>query len=287
MLYIKIHPHMFPILMPHALEIDAIIAALAAAQRSNTEIVLLDTVDSTNDWCVEQARHGCPMPLACFAEQQTGGKGRRGRKWHSPAAANIYMSLLWQFNKPLDALGCLSLSMGMAVKNTLLDVGISGAVLKWPNDVLVDGRKIAGVLLETVTRKDRLQAVVIGIGVNYGMPDKVSHEQTNWADVKQLMNSGEEGVEVIARSELAGCLLSNCLQMCERYEDDADAVISELTAEFDTMQSVDVYTESGDRISGAVAGITTHGELRLIEAVSGEERVFDSADVSLRQNVDG
>jgi BirA family biotin operon repressor/biotin-[acetyl-CoA-carboxylase] ligase len=240
---------------------------------------LFDSIDSTNDWALEEIRRGRVMPFVCLAEHQARGRGRRGRHWQSPAGANIYLSLAWHFGLAANRLGVLPLAIGVAVKKALLEVGVKNAWVKWPNDILVDNEKIAGVLLETQSVRAHSCNMVIGIGVNYRMPlDCLADSGMCWTDVAH-----STGAELPGRNRLVAILINAVDEACHQYQQDSTALLMEIKDELDKMagRNVCVHFENDVQLKGEVLGINATGELRVL--VNGEERVFNSADVSLRK----
>ena len=106
-----------------------------------SDLHLHQRIGSTNSWLMEQAAAGAASGSVCLAEQQTEGRGRRGRTWASPFGANIYLSLLWRFSQAPAQLSGLSLAAGLAVLRALQRQGVQGPGLKWPNDLLWNGRR--------------------------------------------------------------------------------------------------------------------------------------------------
>jgi len=247
-------------------------------------VSLFESLDSTNDWVLQKVREGESMPFACFAEQQTQGKGRRGKRWISPPLCNIYMSLGWLFELPVSQIGILSLSIGMAVAKTLEKTGIANAMLKWPNDVLVDDKKIAGILIETVNINDNQTSVVIGVGLNYLLPESSPEiPDQPWTDVVSSLKHPAEG----GRNPLSALLLQECMAMCERLPREPDKLIEEFQNHYDAcaQKAVSVTMGNGEQLQGVACGVTFMGEIRVL--IDGEERVFNSAEISLRKrNVD-
>ena len=258
------------------------------------DISLLDSVDSTSEWVLQQVRSRRDFPFACFAEEQTHGRGRRGRSWLSPSNSNIYMSLAWKLDVKLNELGALSIVIGMAVIRALEGIGIKQARLKWPNDVLVNDKKIAGILIETAKSNvkalgnDEALVVVIGIGLNYNWPaDFIEKPDQPWTDVVSSLKSGSVGERNYGRDYLGGLLLRECMEMCEFYPHNNESLLKEYQASYDAClhQSVDVILDSGIKINGIANGVTATGELRVL--IDGEEQVFNSADISLRNTAGG
>jgi BirA family biotin operon repressor/biotin-[acetyl-CoA-carboxylase] ligase len=123
---------------------------------------------STNDEAAAWARAGAPAGALVTADEQTRGRGRLGRAWHSPLGDALYFSTVLRPPLPPHRLPPLTLAAGVAVAETIATVGVE-ARLKWPNDLLVDGRKVAGILAEMSCVGDRVSHLVIGIGVNLNM----------------------------------------------------------------------------------------------------------------------
>jgi BirA family transcriptional regulator, biotin operon repressor / biotin---[acetyl-CoA-carboxylase] ligase len=134
---------------------------------------------STNDEAARLARAGAAHGTVIVADRQTGGRGRMGRVWASPPGGNLYFSCVLRPRLSIAQTPALALAAGIAVCDALRDAGAS-AHLKWPNDVLVDGRKISGVLLEAQSQGARLEAVVVGVGVNLcgTLPDELRDTAT-------------------------------------------------------------------------------------------------------------
>lgn len=150
-----------------ALQTDRLEAELdRTAATVGRPLTVLGATGSTNDDARRGARDGAVSGAAWVADQQTGGRGRQGRTWHSPPGENVYLSLLLRLRLAPEALAPLSLVAGLAVADAVerhLDPG--RAKIKWPNDLLVDGRKLAGILVETTLRGEEA-VVVIGVGIN-------------------------------------------------------------------------------------------------------------------------
>lgn len=240
---------------------------------------LFDTIDSTSDWVLEEIGRGRVLPFVCLAEHQTRGRGRRGRHWQSPPGANIYMSLAWHFGLTANRLGVLPLAIGVAVKKALMRVGVNDAWVKWPNDILVDDEKIAGILLETQGGREDSCNTVIGIGVNYSMPvSSLADSGMRWTDIAR-----SAGGVLPGRNALVAILINEVDEMCRQYQQKSTALFMEIKPELDKMtgRNVCVHFENDVQVSGEVLGINATGELRVL--VDGRERVFNSADVSLRR----
>lgn len=142
------------------------VSAHAGASASRYAIEIADVVDSTSSMLLARAAGGARSGTVIAAEWQTGGRGRLGRPWHGGIGEGATFSLLWRFEAGAGALAGLSLAAGVALASALEGLGAAGVGLKWPNDVLWRGRKLAGMLIEMHGDALGPSAVVIGIGVN-------------------------------------------------------------------------------------------------------------------------
>ena len=133
---------------------------------SRFELEIRASVDSTSTRAVERAAQGAPGGTVVVAEWQSGGRGRLGRPWHAMVGGGLTFSLLWRFTRGAGALSGLSLATGIAVARALEALGAGGVGLKWPNDVLWQGRKVAGILIELQGDALGPTTAVIGVGVN-------------------------------------------------------------------------------------------------------------------------
>lgn len=151
------------------------IASLCHSTAQQVAIRVVEETGSTNADLLAEL-DALATPTLLVAEKQTAGRGRAGRTWHSAPGASLTFSLAWKFNLPMQALVGLPLAVGVAIAEALAMFDVQ-ARLKWPNDVLYEGRKLAGVLIETASAADRPQNAswaVIGIGLNMAVPDSLA-----------------------------------------------------------------------------------------------------------------
>ena len=244
------------------------------------KLVLFEKTDSTNEQALLKVKQGCALPLVCLAEEQTQGRGRRGKVWLSPVAASICISLAWKFELPVNELGCLSLAMGVAVARVLKKIGLQQVGLKWPNDVLLDDKKIAGILIETSQLTAKTTTAIIGIGLNYKLPDDLPDMQAQpWTDIVSSL-----GLECqFGRNKIAGLLLQECMTVCEDFARARHDLMMEYRQQYDVClrQVVNIYLEDGQLLQGVVVGFEADGEIRIL--IEGKEQLFNSADISLRK----
>lgn len=237
-------------------------------------ILVFDSIDSTNAEALRAIERGQTAPFLVLAERQTAGRGRRGRKWASPFAENIYYSLVLRIEGGMRQLEGLSLVVGLAVMQALREFGISGAGLKWPNDVLVGQKKVAGILLELVGDPADVCHVVLGVGINVNMQitDEVDQQ---WTSMR--LESGK----VFDRNHLVGKLGAMLQTYLSRHQLDGFSAIQAEWEQNHLWQGRAVSLIAGvNHIDGEVLGIDGQGALRL--RVGGVEKVFSGGELSLR-----
>lgn len=236
-------------------------------------------IDSTNAYLLEQGKLGAPSGLACLAEQQQAGRGRRGRQWVSPFGGNLYLSLLWRFSAGLTQLGGLSLAMAVALTRCLREYGLRELGVKWPNDILVDGNKLAGILLEVAGEAAGPCAVVVGVGLNIrASKQAMSAVEQPWTDVESVLGT------TVARNQLAGSLLGHLIQAMREFEAHGlEAFLAEWRAQ-DIFAGREVVLQMPQgELSGIAQGVDTSGALLL--AREGDLQRFHSGEISLRSAI--
>lgn len=237
-------------------------------------VLVFDSIDSTNAEALRAIERGQAAPFLVLAERQTAGRGRRGRKWVSPFAENIYYSLVLRIEGGMRQLEGLSLVVGLAVMQALRGLGVSSAGLKWPNDVLVGQKKIAGILLELVGDPADVCHVVLGVGINVNMQitDEVDQQ---WTSMR--LESGK----VFDRNHLVAELDMMLQAYLSRHQVDGFSAIQAEWEQNHLWQGRPVSLIAGvNQIDGEVLGIDNQGALRL--KVDGVEKVFSGGELSLR-----
>ncbi|MFJ7146602.1 bifunctional biotin--[acetyl-CoA-carboxylase] ligase/biotin operon repressor BirA [Pseudomonas protegens] len=238
------------------------------------DVRIFDSVDSTNAEALRSIEGGSVAPFLVLAERQTAGRGRRGRKWVSPFAENIYYSLVLRIDGGLRQLEGLSLVVGLAVMHTLREYGVPGAGLKWPNDILVGQKKVAGILLELVGDPADVCHVVLGIGINVNMQSAEEVDQ-EWTSVR--LESGK----VIDRNQLVARLGEILVAYLERHRLNGFSAIQGEWEQGHLWQGRAVSLIAGvNKVDGVVLGIDRQGALRL--SVEGEEKTYSGGELSLR-----
>ncbi len=252
---------------------DAIISRLNGHSRSLlNELEILPRIDSTNRYLLERSGTG----LACFAEYQHAGRGRGGRRWQSPFASGICCSVRWRFDGVAHPLSGLSLAAGVWVVDALRAAGIREVGLKWPNDVLHGGAKLAGILVEAKGEMAGSCQIVIGVGLNIDMPPVMaSGIEQPWTDLKRV--TGRQP----GRNRIAGLLLHHLLTGLSVYEEKG---LPGFQARWEALdctagRQVQIQHASGSLL-GTAQGIDERGAIRL--RCPDGFRHFHSGEVTLR-----
>ena len=235
------------------------------------------SLDSTNAEILRQLESNAE-PMVVLAEMQTAGRGRRGRSWLSPFAKNVYFSMLRSFQTGVASLDGLSLVVGLALIDVLKSFGLEDAKLKWPNDVLVGNKKLAGILLELSGDPTGLCHVIIGIGVNVNMKNAGGGIDQPWVAMSQLLDL------TVDRNALVVEMVVALEDRLKRFESEGfSAFVDEWNA-CDAFSEKDVVVTLGEqRILGLAQGVTDKGEL-LLKTDTGV-RVFNGGEVSLRRQM--
>jgi len=239
-------------------------------------IEVLPTVDSTTDHLARSWKSDHKTGRICVSEHQTKGRGRKGRKWVSPFGANLYFSLGLKLPLGLSALGGLSLAVGIGLTKFLNKYCNEKISLKWPNDILVNNRKLAGILVEASGDSNDQSFLNIGIGINWNMHQSNSDQISQpWINLKSLLNSN------IDRNEI---LLQILLQLDDVLSHYIESGFTSFRREWSNYsaffgQQVVIHTHQR-QISGVEVGIDKSGAIR-IKTADGEKSFF-SGEVSLR-----
>ncbi|ALO47105.1 biotin--[acetyl-CoA-carboxylase] ligase [Pseudohongiella spirulinae] len=213
---------------------------------------------STNTDALACAEAGLSQCLI-IAEHQQAGRGRRGREWVSPFGHNVYMSLLWTFQSGIAALEGLSLVCAIAVRRTLQNQGVEGVRLKWPNDVYLDSRKAAGILLEVRGDISGPCQLVIGLGVNTWLPPEVAGRiEQPYSDLRSA------GLAIVSRNDLAAALVNELVSALVCFEAQGFEPFREewMGADLYVGNKVEIHAGSQVKV-GDHAGVDLSGRLLL------------------------
>ncbi len=258
-----------------ALDAGAVLAALDDLAGAFS-LVLLTECDSTNSRLLADLPPDDGRVHVLAADVQTSGRGRRGRAWKSWPGASLTFSALWRFAPDAPVPAGLSLVAGLAVARALEELGVEGVQLKWPNDVLVHGRKLAGILVELTPGRGRVPAAVVGIGINLQLPPDADVEYaTGVTDLAACLGRAPDA------SRLLGLVLVQLHRLFEVY---AAAGFSALRGAWQQRNAfanlpVNILGEA-EALAGTCAGVDDDGAL-LLQTPGGLRRVL-SGEVSLR-----
>ena len=259
------------------LDTDQILAAMSVPGRALlSELSLHSQIDSTNAEAMRRVEAGAGSGLVCTAEQQTAGRGRRGRQWISPYGSNLYLSLVWDFSAGAVALEGLSLAVGVAVTDALERMGIAGLSLKWPNDILCRDAKLGGVLIELAGDPGGVCSAIVGVGINLRMPaGEAAAIDQNWTDLTAVAGSAPP------RNVLLAALLDELLTLLANFQALGFEPWRERWLQRDHYAGRELIIHSGDtQLAGTNAGISDNGSLLL--KVGGLVQEVRGGEVSLR-----
>lgn len=237
-------------------------------------VTVLPVIDSTNQYLLDRLSE-LESGDACIAEYQQAGRGRRGRKWFSPFGANLYLSMYWRLEQgPAAAIG-LSLVIGIVMAEVLHELGAGQVRVKWPNDLYLHDRKLAGILVELTGKTGDAAQIVIGAGINLAMR-QVESDIVN----QGWINLQEAGIKV-DRNELAVRLIEKLRASLREFEQEGLAPFLSRWEKLDNFIHRQVKLIIGDReIYGISRGIDNQGALLLEQ--NGVIKPWMGGEISLR-----
>ena len=219
------------------------------------DILIHDSVPSTNDELWQRLSQGKTSAAICLSETQTAGRGRRGDQWHSPAAGNLYLSIFWPFPAETVQNG-LSIAIGISLINILKSEGINDLQLKWPNDILYKRQKLAGILVES--RFGKIQNTVVGIGLNFKLPTVIQNKiQQPTTSLQQLCTN------VPCRNRLAGKIIQTMINTLEQFQISGLRDFISQWPDYDALADQAItLIDKNDQIDAIARGINAQGELQ-------------------------
>ena len=239
------------------------------------KVVYKDTVDSTNSHAFKLALGGEPEGTCIIAETQETGKGRLGRRWFSPVGKNLYMSVVLRPLIPPSSVYPITFLSSLAVYDTIKKVTGIEPTLKWPNDVLVNGKKICGTLLELSTEADMVRFVVVGIGLNINMEDKDIDEEIQSKATSLLLQVKKP----FARPMVCGILLTSLERYYTIFRDKGPEEICFIWEDRAKIKGKYLeITQMGETYKGISEGIDRDGGILL--AIDGTTKKIIAGDVS-------
>jgi BirA family biotin operon repressor/biotin-[acetyl-CoA-carboxylase] ligase len=252
--------------------IQNLMSSETSSRLSGIEVFL--EIESTNSYLMGKSLKS-ELGILCLAESQTAGRGRRGRNWVSPFGTNLYMSLLWRMPVHGAPVEGLSLAIGVAVVRALTSEGFSGIKMKWPNDLLLNGGKVAGILIEMKPPARDFVDLVIGVGINLNMPiNSAKMIDQHWQDLS-------DGMKSKSRNEIAAAVVTSIVDVLAKYPELGFAGFEDEWHGMDAYYNKLVELHLGQKIvKGYAQGVNVEGAIKIL--VDGELQCFHGGELSLR-----
>ncbi len=262
------------------LDRDKIFSQLNTQIRNSADLHILWQVTSTNDWLRQRMLQDLPSATICLAEQQTAGRGTRGREWFSPPGINVYLSLYWSFDKAASELGGLSLAVAISLVRVLTETGYAGLLLKWPNDIYTMQGKLGGILIDMIAETNGPTRVIIGIGLNFGM----AHGHRSYVNQPIDDLSWQTDRPDMDRNQLTAMIINTLFDCCRIYQRNGFARFHQQWDQWDMVrgQAVILHMENKS-IEGVACGVDETGALLL--ATGSKVSSYASGEVSLKETV--
>lgn len=242
------------------------------------DIEIMEAVDSTSAALARRADARSLQGRVCLAEKQTAGRGRRGRSWVATPYRDLMMSIAWVFPRWPAALPALGLASSLMIVEALESAGVDGLVLKWPNDIVHQYRKVCGVLLDATGETQGDCRVIIGIGINVSMAgEQAAGIDQDWVDLETLLGLAPD------RNHLTAECLNRLMPMLDSFAVEGFTPCLDRWRNRDALvgRAVSVTAADGSVAHGRAEGIDDGGRLQLVDD-AGTTRFFSQGDVSVR-----
>jgi len=242
-----------------------------------SNLIILSEVDSTNLYLQGKIQNNAVMmPVACLAESQTAGRGRRGRSWFSGSGENIIFSLAWRFERNISELSGLSLVVGIAVVRALENLGVTSVKLKWPNDIVYEHKKLGGILVETSSESSGSCSAIIGVGLNL-QPIEEAKNNINQpiTDILSILKSP------LSRNQVATEVINELIKILLEFAQSGFVHMQPIWQSLDSTYGLQVCVSASDQtIIGIAMGIDESAGL----LVRTREKIitFHGGEVSVR-----
>ncbi|MCR4424753.1 MAG: biotin--[acetyl-CoA-carboxylase] ligase [Firmicutes bacterium] len=244
------------------------------------DIRYFDEVDSTNTVARDMARSGAPDGAVIVARRQTAGRGRLGRVWFSHSDFGLWFSAILKPDFPAQQAGLLGIAASVAVARALLDTAGVVTAVKWPNDVLIAGKKVAGILPEAAIEGGRFLWAIVGMGVNLFPPDGGFPDELE--EVATYVSA--HATKPVERNAVLSCVLQNLAELCRSIRADGGTTVTREAASMSCVlgRSVRVTQPGGAvPVQGRAISINRRGELR-VKMANGTFVDVSAGEVSLR-----
>ncbi|MDI7245812.1 bifunctional biotin--[acetyl-CoA-carboxylase] ligase/biotin operon repressor BirA [Providencia rettgeri] len=249
-------------------------------QIDDVNIIVEPVIDSTNQYMLERIAE-LKSGDTCLAEYQSAGRGRRGRQWISPFGCNLYLSMYWRLEQgPAAAVG-LSLVVGIVIAEVLNRISQEKVKVKWPNDLYMNDKKLAGILVELTGKTGDAAHIIIGVGINIGMNNNNIESSKS---ITQEWSSLRDEVENIERNELSANIIKSLRESLVIFEHEGLKPFLDRWFKLDNFLNRHVKLLIGnDVISGIERGVNDQGAL-LLQKDNGEIIPYIGGEISLRLN---
>jgi len=263
------------------LDCDSVFRHMDRASRQMiTKFLVEQSVDSTNNVLGRLHRNQSVHGAVCIAEAQAGGRGRRENPWVASAYRNLLMSMAWVFDTWPPDLSGISIAVAVTLIDVMKGLGIDGLGMKWPNDIVFEGKKLGGILIEISGERSGACTLIIGVGLNVNITERDAPAITQpWTDLVKV--SGRN----LDRNELAGVCISCLCKLLVEYPRTGFSPYQKRWPEIDVLagQHVTIINHgAGELTHGKVLRVDNAGALILTEDGNGE-KAFYSGDVSVRK----
>ncbi|GJL76639.1 biotin--[acetyl-CoA-carboxylase] ligase [Nitrosomonas sp.] len=258
---------------------ESVVRSYLSDQERNFNIVIFDLLDSTNSYLLRNKSYylkDIRTPVV-VAELQTRGRGTNNRSWFSDLGGCLTFSILWKFKRNIKYLSSLSLALGVSLIRAFKNISLDNIQLKWPNDIVHNKRKFAGILIECKTNRDGSVTAIIGIGVNLKLSSNIPH-CLNYSATDLFQISGR----MHSRNQILALLLSELRCVLESFGTDGFSIFRDEWESYHAYQgqSVVLHLSNQDNIEGIVDGVKNDGSLVLITS-SGRQH-YNIGEISLR-----
>jgi BirA family biotin operon repressor/biotin-[acetyl-CoA-carboxylase] ligase len=257
-----------------------LVEAQLKVRRKGFTFSVHDELDSTNDEAARQLAAGHPAPFAVLARKQTRGRGRFGRTWHSEANGNLYSSFAFRPRIAPERMQTFTLWMGVTICELVANFVPVQPGIKWPNDIVFDGRKAGGMLTEARVDADQIRDLVFGLGLNVNIP------ASDWPDelAKRAVSLSELAGAPVDINRLTAALIGRVLLAYERFVDgDHTDAFVKLWNKFDVLRGREVtLSEGGRKRRGRVIGVDDVGSLVLRDE-HGRTRSHRAGEVTIEK----
>ena len=259
---------------------EALMRALLPRAAKDLNVVVRDRIDSTNSEAERLLANGQKTPVLVLAREQTEGRGRLGRRWHSPDNGNLYASFAFRPEVSPARLSTFTLWMGVNICECINSFFRIESNIKWPNDIHIEGRKVAGILTEARMDADQTRDVVLGIGLN------VNGDTNDWPeDLKAIATSiRQETGSAQDINRFTAALAGRIALAYEQFVSDSHrAELKEKWNAYDALRGLKVSLLQGkDKITGIARGIDVHGAL-VLERVDGSKLLIRAGEVTIEK----